>query len=217
MRISFWETFNSEESFLPFFLPLMAWLTMYFVGRSKGLLFHEWLFMQNLHNIGCIVLSAISLYFNDDSIFNERITILFSLSYFVLDFVDCLIRLDYAYTAHAFFCLTLGVGNYITPICRILRTNSKASMVEISSPFLHMAKTTRKPWHFLLFVIVFTCCRMIWLPIMMKQLHDGGLPFMQDIRQILMVGFYCLNLFWYYKMVRIVVTGGRKDSKKKEQ
>jgi hypothetical protein len=211
---TFWETYNSDDSFLPFFLPLAVWITMYFWGKSRGLAFHDWLFMQNLHNITCVILGLISLYFDDNEVFNERITILFSLSYFCLDFVDCVIRFDYAYTAHAFFCLALGVGNYITPLCRTLRTNSKASMVEISSPFLHIARQTRKPAHFLLFVFVFTCCRMIWLPIMMKQVHDGGLLFMKDVRQILLMGFYCLNMYWYFKMLRIVFG---KDSKRKKK
>lgn len=216
MLYTFWETYNSDDSFLPFYLPLTAWLALYFFGKSRGTHFHEWLFMQNLHNITCVGLAAISLYFDDDKIFNERITILFSLSYFLLDFVDCLIRLDYVYTTHAFFCVALGVANYVTPLCRTLRTNSKASLVEISSPILHVARKTREPWQFLLFVFVFTCCRIIWLPIMMKQIHEGGLIFMKDIRQILLMAFYCLNLFWYYKIWRVVVREATRKDKTKE-
>jgi len=189
--------------------------------------FHGFIFMHNAHNLSAIVLATISLYFNDDDIFNERVGILFSLSYFLIDFVDCLKRMDIAYTIHAFFCLSLGCGNYMTPVCRALRTNSKACFFELSSPFMNLAQTTRDPLHFAVFFLVFTSCRIIWLPIMMKQLHDEGLLFMKDIRQILMLGFYGLNLFWYSKMVKIVlknVSGGKgekddtagKDDKKEK-
>jgi hypothetical protein len=61
------------------------------------------------------------MYYNDDSVFNERIPILWSIGYFVVDLVDCGLRGDVTYSLHALFCLVLGVANYTTPVLRELR------------------------------------------------------------------------------------------------
>jgi hypothetical protein len=61
------------------------------------------------------------MYYNDDSVFNERIPILWSIGYFIVDLVDCGLRGDATYSLHALFCLVLGVSNYTTPVCRELR------------------------------------------------------------------------------------------------
>jgi hypothetical protein len=34
---------------------------------------------------------------------------------------------------------------------------------------------------------------------------------------VILVAFYGLNLFWYYKIVRILVTGGKEDAKNKQR
>lgn len=52
---------------------------MYFVGKARGIEFHDWIFMHNVHNLSTIALAAASLYFDDDEVFNERIPILFNL------------------------------------------------------------------------------------------------------------------------------------------
>jgi hypothetical protein len=212
-----WTVINSEESFIPFYVPLAFWIAAILFASQRGIEFHKWVLLHNVHNLTAIALATASLYFNDDSIFNERIPILFSLSYFCVDLIDCIIRLDYAFTAHAFFCLTLGAANYTTPALRSIRSNSKACMFELSSPFLHLSKKTRHPLHFLLFVFVFTCCRMIWIPIIIMQVHEAGMPFPVDIRQTLIAGFYLLNCYWYFKMLRIVydaATGKNIEEKK---
>jgi hypothetical protein len=67
------------------------------------------------------VLGLMSMYYNDDSVFNERIPILWSIGYFVVDLVDCGLRGDVTYSLHALFCLVLGLSNYTTPVCRELR------------------------------------------------------------------------------------------------
>ena len=83
---------------------------------------------------------------------------------------------------------------------------SKAALLEISNPFMHLAKKTRKPWHFALFALIYTLCRVLWLPVMMKQLYDRGMDVWDPIFVIL-TAFYGLNLFWYYKIVRILIKG----------
>ncbi|CAB9507327.1 expressed unknown protein [Seminavis robusta] len=210
-----WEVLNSDDSFLPFYLPLAFWTGAFLVSKVRKIEFHDWKPLHNAFNMAAIALSAISLYFGNDNIFNERIPILFSLSYFSVDLVDCVWRRDIAFTFHAVFCLILGTFNYATPVLRTIRANSKACMFELSSPFLHRAKRTRQPTDFLLFVVVFTCCRIIWIPLIGKQMHEAGLIFPTDIRQILVVGFYALNLFWYYKMIRIVLDAVTQSKQEK--
>jgi hypothetical protein len=85
------------------------------------LLLIRWYTIHNLHNGGAIALGLMSMYYNDDSVFNERIPILWSIGYFVVDLVDCGLRGDVTYSLHALFCLVLGLSNYTTPVCRELR------------------------------------------------------------------------------------------------
>lgn len=190
---------------MPFWLPLSVWISMYTWGKLNNIHFHEWLLMQNMHNLSAVFMGLVSLYVDDDDIFNERILIMFNLSYFLLDFVDCVKRKDVAFTAHAFFCITLGLCNYGTPTFRALRMNSKACLFEVSSPFLHVSKHTRNPMHFLLFILVFTACRIVWMPVLSAQLYYQGGVSLTDFRQVLLCGFYALNCYWYYKMIRIIV------------
>lgn len=155
------------------------------------------------------------MYTANDDIFRERIVTLFTTGYFVVDLVDCAIRLDYAYTFHAVTSLFLCLANYFTPLCQELRMTSKAGLLEASTPFLYLAKKTRKPEHFGLFALVFTMCRIIWVPIMMKQLIDGGMGATDPIL-IVLTGFYGLNLFWWYKILRIIVRGSSDVSSKED-
>ena len=233
-----WAAFNSEESWLPFIGPLLFWVWSYLYcqpnnnsnskneshqkEKNKPRLFtelpwHEWHELHNIHNMGAIVLGGMSLYFQDDGVFNERVVILFNLSYFCVDLIDTASRHDIPFVLHALFCLVLGCFNYTTPLSRALRMNSKAAMLELSSPFLHVAKRTRVPWHFVLFALSFTLCRIVWIPIMMKQLVEGtpeGDKLEPTDVPVILVGlFYLLNWFWYLKILRILVTGGGDDKK----
>jgi len=216
-----WEAFNSEESCLPFVVPLVVWVWSYlycqFPAKNKlltDLPWHEWHELHNIHNMGAIVLACISLYLQDDTVFNERVVILFNFSYFVVDLYDTGSRLDIPFVLHAIFCLLLGYINYTTPLARHLRMNSKAALLELSSPFLHVSKRTRVPWHFVLFALSFTLCRIVWIPVMMQQLLEGdGNEKLEptDIPIILVGLFYILNWFWYLKILRILFTGGKES------
>jgi hypothetical protein len=120
-----WQAYQAEDSFLPFYIPLTVWITTFLhtkVGSNdKKIEFHRWYTIHNLHNFGAIALGLTSMFFNDDAVFDERIPILWSISYFCVDLVDCAMRKDLTYSAHAVFCLVLGMANYQTPICRQLR------------------------------------------------------------------------------------------------
>ena len=90
-------------------------------------------------------------------------------------------------------------------------------MCELSSPFLHWAKATRKPVAFLLFAIMFTLCRIVWVPvgIMQPMLHQG-IPW-TDLRFLAVVGFYALNCLWYYKILRILLDGVKSKEELAEE
>jgi TLC domain len=219
---------------VPFLLPLLGWISAYTYcvydrnHQQQQPPFHKWYFIHNVHNMGAIVLGTISIYsgggYDTSSggatttapstpnmmVFNERIPILWSLSYFLVDIMDCSIRQDVPYLFHAVCCFVLGAMNYTVPTLRLLRMNSKASYCELSNPFMHWAKRTRNPYHFLLFAIVFTCCRIIWLPIMYYQLisyrGDTMLPWYHPSCCVL-VAFYGLNVYWYSKILHILFTG----------
>uniref|UniRef100_A0A7S1D3W2 TLC domain-containing protein n=1 Tax=Cyclophora tenuis TaxID=216820 RepID=A0A7S1D3W2_CYCTE len=92
--------------------------------------------------------------------------------------------------------------------------NSKAALCELSNPFMHLSRNTRKPLHFILFATVFFLCRILWIPILVRQLYDQNIQ-LHDPIQIVLLSFYGLNLFWFHKIVRILITGGK--SEKKEQ
>ena len=165
--------------------------------------------------MGAIFLGALSLYYHDDAILNERIPILWSLGYFLVDILDCSLRGDVAYLCHAIFCFTLGLANYHTPLLRTLRMNSKATFCELSNPCLHLAQRTRRAAHFGLFAMVFTACRVVWLPVLLAQLQRAGMPWW-DGRWLCLLAFYSLNWFWYAKILRILLGIGPQKKKNVE-
>jgi len=216
-----WNAYNAEDSFLPLYLPLVIWIGAYLVsGTVAGIYpvkFDKWAALHNLHNVGAFTLGIVSLYFGDDTTFGERIPILWSIGYFVVDLWDCLLRGDVAYTTHATICLALGYGNYSSPQCRALRMNSKATLCELSNPFLAVSRKTRKPLHFAVFALVFTCCRILWIPCLVYQLRVVAGMEWTNPRLLGVCGFYCLNLYWYFKILRVLfVEGAHGKTAKKE-
>lgn len=217
MTTTLWETFNSNDSWLPFILPSSIWcggfIYCYWPSSSKRPEFHNWQAYHNLHNFGGMAIALLSLYFGDDSVFNERISILWTLGYFLVDLLDCLWRRDVAFSLHAIFCIVLGTGCYTSPVFRLLRINSKALLCELSSPFLHIAKRTRTPLHFLMFALVFMLCRVLWLPYFLSELRHHNLSW-YDFRVYFLLLFYGLNLYWFYKIVRIIMRNDKGNTKK---
>ena len=206
-----WTAYNAEDSFLPFYCPLCIWISTFLYcyvplhnTKNKRPTFHRWYSLHNFHNFGAIFLGLTSMYLNNDQIFSERIPILWSIGYFCIDLLDCAYRWDGVYLAHAIFCLVLGISNYTTPLSRQLRMNSKAALCELSNPFMHLAKRTRTPWHFAIFALVFTACRIVWIPFLMMQLIHHGME-RTDPRLACLGAFYMLNVFWWYKIVKIIL------------
>jgi hypothetical protein len=104
--VSFHQTIRSLDSRLTLLcLPLYSIIHQHPSIQS----FIRWYTLHNLHNGGAIALGLVSMYYNDDRVFNERIPILWSIGYFVVDLVDCGLRGDVTYSLHAAMCLVLGV------------------------------------------------------------------------------------------------------------
>jgi len=215
---SFWhDVYNTDDSYWPFFLPLFTlWISSYVYSQYRGFDYSQWFLIHNIHNGGAMLLGSISIYYNNDAIFNERVGIWFSIGYFLIDLLDCVVRRDGIYGLHAFLCLSLGFSNATSPLCRMMRSNSKSTFLELSNPFMHLAKTTRQPLHFAMFAAVFTAVRMVWLPILLYQLRVAGMDW-TDVRWAAVFVFYILNLYWYIKILGILYQGLFGGSGDKEE
>jgi hypothetical protein len=174
--------------------------------------FSRWHAVHNIHHVVAITLATLSLLSSTTTsttngffiTVREHIPIAFSLCYFAVDAVDCMIRRDGEYLLHATICLVLGMANYTHPTFFVLKMNSKATYCELSTPFLHYSKQTRQPIHFILFAIVFTMCRIVWIPILYRQLlTDGDISYRHPM-MIVLAGFYALNVMWWMKILRII-------------
>ena len=147
---------------------------------------------------------------------NERLPILWSLGYFFVDIIDCLLIRDWTYLFHAVCCFVLGMANYHTPILFRLKANSKGTYCELSNPLMHLAKKTRNSIHFAAFAVMFTFCRILWMPVIYQQLLAEGLTWTHPALLVLAI-FYGLNVFWYYKILRILINGLRGKSPPPEE
>jgi len=212
----------SQHQFLFFAgVPLLAWwiATYWYYDGVRGEWYKRYA-IHNLHNGIAILMGIASLAWKID----ERLPIAWSLTYFVVDIADCFRRRDVTYAVHAAFCLLLGAGNWTSPTCLRLRMNSKATFCELSNPFLHLSKNTRRPLHFAAFALVFACCRIVWIPVMIHLLRAAGMTYWwyhsesigdaaskvipPDLRLWGVTGFYLMNCFWFVKILRILWTGG---------
>mmetsp|Transcript_623 Transcript_623/g.1480 ORF Transcript_623/g.1480 Transcript_623/m.1480 type:complete len:229 (-) Transcript_623:581-1267(-) len=211
----FWDNhYNDETQWWSFFLPMSFWTACWvrtkFITKSD---FSRWWELHTFHHVIAITFASLSLYYNDDSIFNERNGILWSMSYFIIDIIECLSEGHILYVGHGLACVILGLANYNLPLHRSLRMNSKASYIETSSIVMYQVKRKREAWLFAIFAIVYTICRIIWIPIMAKDLLDNGMDLTHPVIMVLCL-FYCLNIHWYIKIVKIAMEGdGRKDWK----
>ena len=211
LHTSLWEPINAPDSYLSLYLSLML-----FGGGLlyRGKTFHQWSVLHNVYNVGATLLAVLSLYYQDDTIMNERVVVLFSLGYFAVDLVDCIVRSDVQFLLHAVFCLTLGMAFFQTPVCLTpLRITSKSVFCEASTPLLHYAKQTQRPAAFGLFALVFTLCRILWIPHLFYQCTVvGQLSILRHPVPTFLLAMYGLNLYWYSKIIHILRRGGKPSN-----
>jgi len=208
----FWhDHYNVETNWYAFWIPFSFWVGCWLYAKISKKDFGRWSELHALHHIGAITLASLSLYYDDDSVFNERNTILWSIPYFIIETLDTLLMGHFAYVLHGTICLVLGLANYNIPLLRLLRMNSKASYIETSSILLPYVKRHRKAWLFGVWAVIYTMCRIIWIPFMVKDLLNHGMEPSHPV----FIGvslFYCLNIYWYIKIIKIAIKGsGRND------
>jgi hypothetical protein len=209
----FWQNYTSDETWLPLLLPCIlwtsAWIHRTFVVKQSYANYYE---IHGFHHVVAILMGLTSMYVNDDTLFNERIVILWSLGYFVVDIVDCVLEREYTFLFHGIISFICGLLNYNLPLMRGLRMNSKAALMETSSIVLHQAQKTKDQLTFVVFGILFTACRIVWIPIMMKELYENDAHW--SILGLLAV-FYVLQVHWWIKIIKIMIRGPRKKDDKK--
>lgn len=210
---SFWfDVYNTDDSVWPFVVPAAIWMTCWLYYWRAGKEFAKWYELHTFHHVGAILFGSLSLFFNDNSVFNERIGILWSMPYFMIDILDCGLKGHLTYIAHGAICLGLGLCNYNIPLLRELRMNSKASYIESSSILLYQCKKYRNPTLFFAFGILYTLCRIVWIPFMGNQLVEAGMPYHHPILLGLLV-FYGLQVWWWIKIIKIAVVGAKDEEK----
>jgi len=212
----FWhDYYNADTNWYALYIPLSFWVTSWSYAKITKKDFFGWTALHLVHHVGAIVLASVSLYYDDNSIMNERVPILWSIAYFIVDTIDSTSRFHLAYSLHGAIALGLGLGNYNIPMLRQLRMNSKASYIETSSLLLPYVKRYRKPWLFFIFALVFTMCRIIWIPCILKALLDNGMkPTHPAVIGVSV--FYCLNIYWYIKIIKIALKGSGKEKDGKD-
>jgi hypothetical protein len=161
--------------------------------------------VHQAHAIIVCLLSAISLHRDDEDKFSESIPILFSTSYFVIDFVDCLIRIDGMFLVHAMAALALGCCGYVPGPFRDVRLMSRGYMIEISNIWLHRWKRTKTRKDFAILVALFTATRIIYLPaFILREVAD-----IIGVRNIvfgILLLLQCLQIGWWVKMVDMLLS-----------
>ena len=99
--------------------------------------------------------------------------------------------------------LALVCGTSLHPVHRQLRSASKGSIVEFSTPFLHRWKRSKARGDFLVFYVVFLLVRVVWVPYFLYETY----VYMGYLEATVMCGYvFCvLQLVWFYKLTLIAV------------
>jgi len=166
------------------------------------------------HSLGVVLLGSLSLYFNDEYTFRELVPIYFSRGYFLVDLYDCIQRKDWVFTGHALISLLLNIGTQASPIHYSIRSASKGFMTEISSPIYRWWTISKSFPIYVLFYILFIICRLIWVPIFLKQAFEvAG----YDWLLYASVGFYVLNVGFFAQMTKILLHYDRTRSSREKK
>ncbi|KAL7525211.1 hypothetical protein ACHAWF_001257 [Thalassiosira exigua] len=179
---------------------LLLWLAAYYhtvlspSGKPDG--FDSSVFISNLHSVPLCVLAFLSL----QHIIPESIPLCWSISFFLVDLLDTVVRRDAMFFVHAVVSLALNICTGSTARHRMLRSVSKGFFTESSTPFLNYWKKSKSYSSFLVFFLVFTLCRMIWIPYFLYTTYAIQLDGEIDFLIWPSILFYIIQLAWYTKM-----------------
>lgn len=184
---------------------LTFWIIVYYravlspaTGRPDG--FESSTFISNLHSVPLCLLASLSLL----HAIPESVPLTWSVSFFLVDLLDTIVRRDAMWGAHAVISLALNLLTGSKARHRAIRSVSKGFFTEASTPFLNYWKKSKSYASFLVFFLVFTSCRMIWVPYFVYGTYAILLNGEIDFLIWPSVLFYVLQLMWYVKMCTMV-------------
>ena len=187
-----------------FLIALSSWIVAYahcYINLGGKQAFSKTLVLHDFHAVGCCVLASMSIYFNDEKIFSELIPLSFTLAYFVVDLTDCIIRRDIPFFIHAILSVLLSVGCGLNPLHRSCRSCSRGALTELSTYNLHKWQNTKSKSDFIIFFVMFTACRIIWIPYFVWHVYlVSGF----DYQVMGGICIFFLNLFWWFRMIQIL-------------
>lgn len=173
--------------------------------------FGTWMAIHDFHAYTLLILSGFSLFYGNNAVFSEAIPTCFTMSYFLVDLVDCLVRKDGIFVIHALLALGICGGCYLSPLHHnVLRTVSQGAWVEVSTVALHRWYTTQSKRDYSIYFVLFTICRILWIPRLLYQvyrmtpLQSTANKFLRRALWTAGVGLYLLQLAWYANMIKVL-------------
>mmetsp|Transcript_3260 Transcript_3260/g.3799 ORF Transcript_3260/g.3799 Transcript_3260/m.3799 type:complete len:208 (-) Transcript_3260:71-694(-) len=172
------------------------WFTVYIFSKDFG----SNPIILSGHSVVAVILSAVSLYFHDESKFPEAFVICFGVGFFMVDTFDCILRMDLMFLLHGILGLSFL---YFASTTRYypMRAASMGYFVEISTPLYHRwkgKKTKETLGHFLL---SFFLSRIVWLPIFVYIIFSATEYNKWVVYAFTM--FYILNCVWFGKGIQL--------------
>mmetsp|Transcript_154 Transcript_154/g.223 ORF Transcript_154/g.223 Transcript_154/m.223 type:complete len:212 (+) Transcript_154:1519-2154(+) len=191
---------------VPFYAFTVLWSLLWAVTKirapkDKKDHFSENLFLLTGNQVVGLMLSILSLYFDEETYMRESTVLSWYGSFFIVDLLDCVYRKDVVFFIHAVLSLTLCRVNFL-PKYYGLRTGSKGVFTELSTLFLNKWKKSKKKIDFQMFAVVFFFCRLCWVPFFMiraaKEVDMDGFVICAS------VAFYLLQVVFFGKIITIL-------------
>ena len=152
---------------------------------------------------GAVILASASLYFDDESIFPERIVLSWAAGFFLADLIDCTMRRDTMFFAHAVIGLALLWSCWKSPFYD-QRAGSRGYFVEISSPFYQAWMVDKTKAKFSVFCLVFFLCRIVYTPIFLSKMDMFHNISQHSFAFVASIAFYLLNFAWFAKGMQML-------------
>jgi len=196
-----------------FFMWAALWVYSFISAGKKLEAFSKKCELHDFHSGGIVIICFLSLYHNNDTVFPERLGNIFSISYFLVDWADCLVRFDAPFLVHATLSLLAIGGCYFSPAHQMYRSASKVLLIEASTPLLHIWHKSKKKKDLMTFFVVFTACRILWFPYFLcKAFMEPSLPL--DFVFFSSVLLLPLQILWWIKMTAMLLSYKEKKSEK---
>jgi len=176
-----------------------AVLSKHHGGTPNG--FVDSTFISNLHSVPLCALGLLSL----TGVVPESVPLCWSISHFVFDLLDTIVRRDAMWFVHAVISLALNILTGSSARHRATRSVSRGFFTEGSTPFLNHWKKSKSYASFVIFFLSFTLFRIVWTPYFLYNIYAVALDGQIDYLIWPSIMFYLLQLAWYGKMCTMLV------------